>query len=75
MNDINEEEDFSNLVDLRKTLADATEVMAAFISTGRSDERPIASLMEAAEKTLPDLHEWRKTIETVVDMVERDAVH
>ena len=68
-------DDFSNLNDLRKTLADATEVLAAFISTGRSDEQPIASLMEAAEKTLPDLHEWRKTIEAAVDMVEREAIH
>jgi len=65
----------SNLADLQRTLLDATEVLAAFISTGRSDEQPIASLIEAAEKTLPDIHEWRKTIEAVVDMFDRDAVH
>ena len=65
----------ANLADLRKTLADATEILAAFISTGRSDELPIASLLEAAEKTLPELHEWRKTIEAVVDMNEREAIH
>ena len=68
-------QDMTNLADLQRTLADATEELAAFISTGRSDELPIASLMQAAEKTLPDLHEWRKTIEAVVDIFERDAVH
>jgi len=64
-----------NLADLQRTLADATEVLAAFISTGRSDGQPIDSLMEAAEKTLPDLHKWQKTIEEVVDIFDRDAVH
>ena len=69
------DQEMTNLADLRKSLLDAAEIIAAFISTGRSDEQPIASLMEAAEKTLPDLHEWRKTIGAVVDMVEREAVH
>ena len=72
---MNEQDDFTGLADLRKTLADATEVLAAFISTGRSDELPIASLMQAAEKTLPDLYEWRKTIEAAVDMFGREAIH
>ena len=73
MDSINQE--MSNLADLKRTLSNATEALAAFISTARSDERPIASLIEAAEKALPDLHEWRKTIETAVDMFDRDAVH
>ncbi len=68
-------QEIPGLPDLQKTISDATEVLAAFISTGRSDELPIASLIEAAEKTLPDLHEWRKTINAVVDMVEREAIH
>ena len=68
-------DDFSGLADLRETSADATDVMAAFIILSRSDELPIASLMEAAEKTVPDLHECRKTIQAVVDIVTREAVH
>ena len=69
------EQETAELPDLQKTIANATEILAAFISLGRSDELPIVSLMEAAEKTLPDLHEWRKTIEAIGDIVERDAVH
>lgn len=42
---------------------------------GRSDELPIASLMEAADKILPDLHELPKTIEAIDDIVECEAVH
>ena len=72
MNNMSEREDFSGLAELQKTLVDATEVMAAFISTGRSEELPIASLIEAAEKTSPDLQEWRKTIEVLAGVVQRN---
>ena len=68
-------QEIPGLPDLQKTISDATEVLAAFISTARSNELPIASLMEAADKILPALHEWRKTIEAVGDIVERDAIH
>jgi len=59
-------DDFSNLTDLRKTLLDATEVLAAFISTGRSDEPPIANLMEVAEKSLADLTGWHDSLKGVL---------
>ena len=49
--------------------------MAAFISTGRSNEQPIGSLVQAAEETLPNLAEWHKMIKALVEIVERDAVH
>jgi len=67
MNAMSEEDDFSGLTDLRKSLLDATEVMAAFISTGRSDEQPIASLIEAAEKSLADLTGWHDSLKGVLD--------
>ena len=52
--------------DLHKTLDDATEVIAAFISVARSGEAPPDSLMEAADKTVEDLAEWRARIKEVV---------
>ena len=70
---MNEQKDCSGLTDLRKTLADAAEAIAAFIGLG--NEPPIDSLMEAADKVLPDLHEWRKTIQALNDIAERDVVH
>ena len=48
--------------DLHKTLDDATEVIAAFISVTRSDEKAPESLMEAADKTVDELVEWRAKI-------------
>lgn len=65
----------ANLADFHRTLADTTEVLAALISLGRSSELPIESVMRAAEETLPDLCEWRKTIKAVVEMLEQDAIH
>ncbi len=41
--------------DLYKTLDDATEVIAAFISVTRSDEKAPESLMEAADRTVGEL--------------------
>jgi len=67
MNYVGEENDFSGLADLRKTLLDATEILAAFISTGRSEELPIASLIEAAEKSLADLTGWHDSLKGVLD--------
>ena len=67
MNNTSEGNDFSGLAELQKTLADATEVLAAFISTGRSDEQPIASLIEAAEKSLADLTGWHDSLKGVLD--------
>ena len=72
---MSETNELSGLPDLQKTIADATALLAAFIGVGRSDELPIASLMEAAQKTLPDINEWRKTIQALTDIVEREAVH
>ncbi len=59
MNDTSEQEDFSGLSNIHKTLADAAEVIAAFIGAANSEEIPIGSLIEAADKTLADLVKWR----------------
>ena len=61
------DQDMANLAELQRTLANATEVLAAFISTGRSDEQPIASLIEAAEKSLADLTGWHDSLKGVLD--------
>ena len=58
------------LHNLHKTLDDATEVIAAFISVARSDEKAPDSLMEAAHKTVDDLAEWRAKLNEVVDSPE-----
>ena len=60
------DQDMTNLADLQRTLADATEILAAFISTGRSEELPIASLIEAAEKSLADLTGWHDSLKGVL---------
>ena len=52
-------DDVSGLTELHKTLSDALEVLATFISCGNSGEVAIPSLIEAAEKTLPELARWR----------------
>ena len=58
------------LHDLHKTLDDATEVIAAFISVTRSDEKAPDSLMEAADKTVNELAEWRAKLKEAVDAPE-----
>ena len=58
------------LRDLHKTIDDATEVVAAFISTARSKETPHPSLMEAAEKVVGDLAEWRAALKEALDAPE-----
>jgi hypothetical protein len=40
-------------------LSDSAEVIAAFIGAANSEETPVGSLMEAADKTLADLVKWR----------------
>jgi hypothetical protein len=47
------------LSDIHTTLADAAEMNAAFIGATNSEEIPVGSLMEAADKTLTDLVKWR----------------
>ena len=51
--------DTPNLEDLHRTLADASEIMAAFLSMPRSDEKPLHSVVEAADQNVQELAEWR----------------
>ena len=55
---------------LHKTLDDATDVQAAFISVSRSGEAPPDSLMEAAAKAVDELAEWRARIKEAVETTE-----
>ena len=58
--------DYPGLRGLHKTLDDATEALAAFISAARSGEAPPGSLMEAADKAVDELAEWRARIKEAV---------
>ena len=69
---MNDKDDLAGLSALHKTLDDATEALAAFISVAKSGETPPDSLMEAADKTVEDLAEWRARIKEVV---EAPALH
>ena len=68
-------DDIPNLRELHKTLVDASEVMAAFVSTARSGEEPIKSLVAAADKSVDELAEWRLLIKSVCEMVEVGERH
>ena len=70
MNDTNEQEDFSGLSEIHKTLSDAAEVIAAFIGAANSDEIPVDSLLEAADQTLADLVKWRSGLQGVLSVAE-----
>jgi hypothetical protein len=56
-------DDLAGLEELHKTIADASEQLATFISCGNSGEVAIPSLIVAAEKTLSELAKWRATSE------------
>jgi hypothetical protein len=68
-------DEIPNLRELHKTLADASEVMAAFVSVARSGEGPIGSLVAAADKSVDELAEWRSLIKSVCEMVEVGERH
>jgi len=67
---VTNETDLAGLRDLHKTLDDATEALAAFISVARSGEVAPDSLMEAADKTVDELAQWRARIKEAVDAPE-----
>ena len=54
--------DYLGLRGLHKTLDDATEALAAFVSAAKSGEAPNDSLIEAADKAVDELAEWRETL-------------
>ena len=62
--------DYLDIRALHKTLDDATEVLAAFISVAKSGEAPPVSLMEAADKTVDELAEWWARIKEAVEAPE-----
>jgi hypothetical protein len=68
-NDTNDPEDLSGLSDVHKTLSDAAEVIAAFIGAANSEEIPVGSLMEAADKTLANLVRWHSGLKGVLSQV------
>ena len=67
---MNDQDDLASLSVLHKTLDDAAETLAAFISVARSGETPPDSLMEAADKTVERLAEWRAKIKEAVEAPE-----
>ena len=76
---MNDKNDLAGLSALHKTLDDATEALAAFISITKSGEAPPASLIEVADKTVDELAEWRARIKEAVEAPElrdeSDSLH
>ena len=68
-------DDINNIEALQKTLGEASEIIAAFISVTNSNEQPLDSLMQAAEKSLNELVVWQNTVEAIVEVVEQGNVH
>ena len=66
--------DMAGLSASHKTLNDATEALATFISITRSYETPPESLIEAANKTVDDLAEWRAKIKKMAKVVDLDEL-
>ena len=60
------DQDLAGLSELHKTLADASEQLAAFISCGKSEEVAIDSLVKAADQTLADLTKWRGGLQSAL---------
>ena len=70
------ESDTPNLGGLHCTLAGASEVLAAFVSMARSDERPLDSGWEARSKSVQELAEWRSTLTQLVEIYgQQTQVH
>ena len=64
------DQEMAGLSELHQSLADASEVIAAFISTEKGGEKPPDSLMEAAEKTLSDLTKWRSGLKEALSVAD-----
>jgi hypothetical protein len=64
-------DDLAGLEELHKTIADASEQLATFISCGNSGEVAIPSLIVAAEKTLSELAKWRAGLSGVLAVNEK----
>jgi hypothetical protein len=64
-------DDLTGLEELHKTIADASEQLATFISCGNSGEVAIPSLIVAAEKTLSELAKWRAGLSGVLAVNEK----
>ena len=60
MNDDND--DLAGVRDLHKTLDEAIEVLAAFLSAAVGAEIPPETLVDTAHQVIGDLTEWRATL-------------
>ena len=68
---MNEKDDLAGLRDLYKILDNATEALAGFIKATKRGKVPTKLLMEAADKAVEELAEWRATIKEAVEVPER----
>ncbi len=62
---------YPGLSGLRKTLDDASEALAGFIKATKRGKVPTKLLMEAADKAVEELAEWRARIKEAVEVPER----
>lgn len=56
------QDDIAGLRDPNKTIDEAAEVIAAFISASAGRELPQPELADVANKTVDELVEWRETL-------------
>ncbi len=65
MND--DHDDLAGVRDLHKTLDEAIEVLAAFLSAAVAAEIPPVTLVDTAHQVIGDLTEWRATLWEITD--------
>lgn len=65
MNDDND--DLAGVRDLHKTLDEAIDVLAAFLSAAVAAEIPPETLVDTAHQVIGDLTEWRATLWEITD--------
>ena len=65
MND--DHDDLAGVRDLHKTLDEAIEVLAAFLSAAAGAEIPPEKLVDTTHRVIGDLTEWRATLWEITD--------
>ena len=67
---MNDRDDLAGLRNLHKTLDDSTEALAGFIKATKRGKVPTKVLMQASDKAVEELAEWRARIKEAVEAPE-----
>ena len=65
-----DKDDLAGLRDLHKTIDDAIEIIAAFLTAAASAEIPDEAVIDAAHETVGNLVEWRETLKEIAQRDE-----